>query len=95
MTFTELIGGILLIVGLLSRLATFELTIDLVVAILLVKICIGLIASQGSEAGAELDLALIGAFWLSSWRAPGGYRLTTCWVSKGMLWKAVRAEETG
>jgi uncharacterized membrane protein YphA (DoxX/SURF4 family) len=61
-TFTELIGGILLIVGLLSRLAAFELTIDLVVAILLVKIHIGLIASQGSEAGAELDLALIGGF---------------------------------
>ena len=58
-TFVELIGGILLIMGLLSRLAALLLTIDLAVAILLVKVNTGLIAPQGSGAGAELDLALI------------------------------------
>ncbi len=36
-TFVEIVGGILLIVGLFSRLATLLLTIDLVVAIGLVK----------------------------------------------------------
>ena len=36
-TFVELIGGVLLIVGLLSRLTALLLTIDLVVAILLVR----------------------------------------------------------
>jgi putative oxidoreductase len=36
-TFTEFFGGILLIVGLLSRLAAIALTIDLVVAMLLVS----------------------------------------------------------
>src|SRR3712207_7961984 len=41
-TLVELVGGILLIVGLFSRLAALLLTIDLVVAILLVKINVGL-----------------------------------------------------
>ena len=36
-TFVEIVGGILLIVGLFSRLAALLLTIDLVVAIGLVK----------------------------------------------------------
>jgi putative oxidoreductase len=62
-TFVELIGGILLIVGLLSRLVSLVLAFDLVVAILLVKLKIGLIAPMGSPMpGAELDLSLIAAF---------------------------------
>ncbi len=61
-TFVELVGGALLIVGLLSRLSALLLTIDFVVAILLVKLNVGLIAPQGSGAGAELDLALIAGF---------------------------------
>jgi putative oxidoreductase len=52
-TFVELVGGVLLIVGLLSRLSALLLTIDLVVAIVLVKLNVGLIAPQGSGAGAE------------------------------------------
>jgi putative oxidoreductase len=60
-TFVELVGGVLLIVGLLSRLSALLLTIDLV-AILLVKLNVGLIAPQGSGAGAELDLALLAGF---------------------------------
>ena len=70
-TFSELIGGILLIVGLLSRLAALILTIDLVAAILLVKINVGLIAPQGSGTGAELDLALIAGFLVILLAGPG------------------------
>ncbi len=53
-------GGILLILGLLTRLAALALTIDLIVAIVLVKLKVGLIAQMA--AGAELDLAYIAAF---------------------------------
>jgi putative oxidoreductase len=70
-TFTELIGGILLIVGLLSRLAALALTIDLVVAFLLVKTNVGLIAPAGSGAGAELDLSLIAGFLVVLLAGPG------------------------
>jgi putative oxidoreductase len=70
-TCAELIGGILLIVGLLSRLAALVLTIDLIVALLLVKVDVGLIAPQGSGAGAELDLALIAGFLVVLLAGPG------------------------
>ncbi len=70
-TFAELIGGILLIVGLLSRLAALVITIDLVVAILLVKVNLGLISSQGSPPGAELDLALIAGLLVILLAGPG------------------------
>ncbi len=70
-TFSELIGGALLIVGLLSRLAALALTIDLVMAILLVKVNVGLIAPQGSGTGAELDLALIAGFLAILLGGPG------------------------
>ncbi len=70
-TFVELIGGILLIVGFLSRLAALLLTIDLVVAILLVKVNVGLIATPGSGTGAELDLALIAGFLVILLAGPG------------------------
>ena len=45
-TFVELVGGALLIVGLLSRLSALLLTIDLVVAILLVKVNVGLLSPR-------------------------------------------------
>jgi putative oxidoreductase len=61
-TLTELVGGVLLIAGLLTRIAALALTVDLAVAILLVKVDVGLIARQGQGAGAELDLALIAGF---------------------------------
>ena len=57
--------------GLLSRLAALALTIDLVVAIFLVKINVGLIAPQGGGAGAELDLALIAGFLAILLAGPG------------------------
>jgi putative oxidoreductase len=62
LTLGELLGGLALVVGLLSRLAALGLIIDLVLAILLVKVNTGLIAPQGGGAGAELDLALIAGF---------------------------------
>src|SRR5829696_2503341 len=71
-TFVELIGGILLIVGLLSRLAALLLTIDLVMAIVLVKVNIGLLSpTDGSGVGAELDLALIAGFLVVLLVGPG------------------------
>ncbi|MGI8597604.1 MAG: DoxX family protein [Thermoleophilaceae bacterium] len=56
----ELAGGIALVLGVVTRLAGLLITVDLVVAILLVKLNKGLIASMDSPgAGYELDLALI------------------------------------
>ncbi len=70
-TFVELVGGILLIVGLFSRLAALLLTINLAVAILLVKVNVGLIAPPEAGAGAELDLALIAGFLTVLFAGPG------------------------
>jgi putative oxidoreductase len=69
-TFVEVFGGILLIVGLLSRLAALLLTIDLVVAILLVKVNVGFL-SGSSGTGAELDLALIAGLLVILLAGPG------------------------
>ncbi len=69
-TFVELVGGILLIVGLLSRLAALLLTINLVMAILLVKVNVGLLSPEGAV-GAELDLALIAGFLVILLAGPG------------------------
>lgn len=70
-SLVELIGGILLILGLLSRVAALLLTINLAVATVLVKVQIGLIAPEGQGAGAELDLALIAAFLVVLLSGPG------------------------
>jgi putative oxidoreductase len=69
-TFTEVIGGILLIVGLLSRLVALLLTINLVIATLLVNIHVGLLSST-SGVGAELPLALIAGFLAILSAGPG------------------------
>jgi putative oxidoreductase len=74
-TLVELGGGILLIIGLFSRLAALLLTIDLVVAILLVKVNVGLIAAPQQGAGAELDLALIAGFLVILLAGPGSLSL--------------------
>lgn len=70
-TLVELLGGVLLILGLLSRLAALLLTINLTVAILLVKVNVGLIAPPEAGAGAELDLALIAGFLTVLLLGPG------------------------
>jgi putative oxidoreductase len=72
-TFIEIIGSILLIVGIVgffSRLAALLLTIDLVVAILLVNINVGFI-SGSSGTSAELDLALLAGFLVILFAGPG------------------------
>lgn len=70
-TLVELVGGILLVVGFLSRLAALLLTIDLAMAIALVKVNVGLIAPPEAGAGAELDLALIACFLVVLFAGPG------------------------
>jgi putative oxidoreductase len=70
-TFVELVGAVLLIVGLLSRLAALVLTIDLVVAISLVKVHVGFLSPPQGGAGAELDLALIAGFLAILLAGPG------------------------
>ncbi len=70
-TLVELVGGILLIIGLLSRLSALLLTINLAVAILLVKVNVGLIAPPEMGAGAELGLALIAGFLTILFAGPG------------------------
>ncbi len=59
-TYAELVGGILLIIGLGSRITAAVLALILAVATVLVKTDLGLIAPMGANLpGAELDLALI------------------------------------
>ncbi len=59
-TFAELIGGALLVVGLLTRLARLPLIVILAVATVAVKLEVGLIAGMGAPLpGAELDLTLL------------------------------------
>lgn len=68
-TAIELGGGVLLIVGALTRVAALLNTAVLLGAIALVKIDVGLIAEQG--AGAELDLALIAGLLVVALLGPG------------------------
>jgi putative oxidoreductase len=70
-TFVELIGGILLIIGLLSRLAALILAIEMIFTTLLVKVHVGFIAPPGGGAGAELDLILLAAFLTILLAGPG------------------------
>lgn len=59
-TLTELIGGVLLVLGLLTRISAAVLTVVLLGATILVKPDLGIIAPMGSMLpGAELDMALI------------------------------------
>ncbi|MDP8978342.1 MAG: DoxX family protein [Actinomycetota bacterium] len=63
-TLVELVGGVFLVVGLLTRLAALLLTLNLIGAIYLVKVDVGFITPVESPPapGAELDLALIACF---------------------------------
>lgn len=59
-TIAELVGGILLLLGLLTRLATLPLIATMIGAIILVKADVGIIAGpDAGSAGAELDIALL------------------------------------
>jgi putative oxidoreductase len=76
-TFTELLGGLLLMAGLLTRLAAIALTIDLVMAIVLVAAKLPLIvpSSKSGGAGLELNLVLIGGFLVALFAGPGRFSL--------------------
>ena len=68
-TAIELGGGLLLIAGLLTRIAALLNSAVLIGAISLVKIDVGLIADEG--AGAELDLALLAGLVAVALTGPG------------------------
>lgn len=70
--YAELIGGGMLVIGLLSRVAALVQAVILVLAIFLVKVDLGLIAPMGAPLpGAELDLALIAGFIVVMGLGPG------------------------
>lgn len=71
LTFGELIGGVLLILGLFTRLVALAFIVEMILAILLVRIDIGLIAPMGQGTGAELDLGLIAALAAVATCGPG------------------------
>ena len=71
LTFGELIGGALLILGLLTRFVALYFIVEMILAIILVKMDVGLIAPMGGGAGAELDLALISAMAAVATCGPG------------------------
>lgn len=54
----ELVGGIMLVAGLLTRIVALLLAVEMVFTTVLVKLDVGLIAGMGGGAGAEIDLAL-------------------------------------
>ena len=70
-TLVEVVGGLLLIVGLLSRLSALLLTINLTIAVLLVKTGVGFLSPQGGGVGAEFDLALIAGLLVILFAGPG------------------------
>lgn len=69
-TLLEVVGGAFLIVGLLSRVLALLLTIDMVVAILLVSHEIGFLSSTG-KAGVEINVLLIGGLLAILFAGPG------------------------
>lgn len=59
-TLAELVGGVLLVLGLLTRLATLPLIATMVGAIVMVKASLGIIAGPDAPMpGAEVDIALL------------------------------------
>lgn len=95
-TLVELGGGILLIIGLFSRLSALLLTIDLVVAIVLVKVDVGFLSPQGGGAGAELNLALIAGFMVILLAGAGRISLDhTIGIERGTAWEARGTEGRG
>lgn len=69
-TLLEVVGGAFIIVGLLSRVLSLLLAIDMVVAILLVTLEIGFLSPTG-KAGAEINVLLIGGFLAILFAGPG------------------------
>jgi putative oxidoreductase len=72
-TFAEGVGGVLLLLGLLTRLATLPLIATMVGAILLVKVDVGFV--EPDAIGAELDVALLAGLLGLLFLGPGRYSL--------------------
>lgn len=54
----ELVGGIMLVIGLLTRVVALLFAVEMIGTTWLVKLDVGLIAPMGGGAGAEIDIAL-------------------------------------
>lgn len=72
-TIAEGVGGVLLILGLLTRYVTLPLIVVMVGAILLVKIDVGFIVANAP--GGELDTALLAGLLGLLFIGPGRYSL--------------------
>lgn len=71
-TIAELVGGVMLLIGLLTRLATLPLIATMIGAIALVKADVGIIAPAGAPMpGAELDIALLAGLVALLFIGPG------------------------
>ena len=71
-TIAELVGGLMLLAGFATRLATLPLIATMIGAIVLVKADVGIIAGPGSSmAGAELDIALAAGLLALLFIGPG------------------------
>lgn len=71
-TWLELVGGAMLIIGLLSRVLAVVFTLELVAAIALVKLDLGFIAAAGAPLpGSSFDLAVIAALLGVALLGPG------------------------
>lgn len=71
-TWIELLGGVALVLGVLTRLWAAAIAVVLIGATFLVKLDLGLIAEMGAPLpGAELDLALLAALFVSVVMGPG------------------------
>lgn len=69
--FTELLGGLAVLIGALSRLAALGLTITMLVAIFKVHLANGFFLSQGAGDGIEYNLALIALSLMILLAGPG------------------------
>jgi putative oxidoreductase len=72
--FVELLGGLLLIVGLFSRLAALLLTINLTVAILLVKVNVGFLSPPSGASARNSTWRSSRGSWLYCSLDPAGCR---------------------
>jgi putative oxidoreductase len=76
--FVETVGGLALIVGVLTRYAGLLLAIDMIVAFLTFKTKIGFIAPMDKPGppGGELDLLLLAGSLIIATLGPGAFSLT-------------------
>lgn len=86
LTLTELLGGICLILGFLTRLWALLLSFVMIVAIMTVKIKVGLIAPFNQPGvGMELDLALLAGLLSILLQGPGKYSVDLKLLRKELI----------